>query len=130
MKQRIVLCMLSAAFAFTGFKYVERVYPKVITDCEVAVLNDSSSFRFYEVTDLNKMRCDLSTASLVIRNMLCDGFTVCRELNAEDSIDIILQKDELLIRIVFEADGSFTSIADAYEKSYLPFTYISEGSSN
>ncbi len=130
MKQRIWLFMLSVAFAFAGFKYVEKVYPNISVECKAALLNDDSRYRFYVITDSNKMMCDLSTVSLIVQNMKSDGYSVYQETDTENEVDVILQKDGLYIRMYYETAGMFTSIASAYEKSYIPFTYINEGSGN
>lgn len=125
-KQRLLLIILVIVFTFLGYLYIYKVYPRVVPRCTLSVLNDKSKYRYYIISGTNKMECDLSTLSLIVRNMQQDGFNIYQEIADEDVMDVIMQKNELFVRIYYRSDGTFTSVASEYEKSCIPMSYINE----
>lgn len=80
----------------------------------------------YEVISDNTMTCNLATVSVILYKMRNDGFNLVKSDVSDKTIDLVVQKDDCSIRIMYGKDGSFASIASPYEKSYLPMTYINE----
>ena len=80
----------------------------------------------YTLQSETTMSCDLSTITQLILNMENDGFQRKILNTNENSIDIIIEREEEKYRLRYERTGDFTCIGTQYEKSYLPLTYISE----
>ena len=104
----------------------------VVTDealpCEQMYLLPSySSYKSVREISGNVCECDVATVSNIVLKMCQQGFLVERKECTSKYIDIILSKGEEKYRLYYTKEGILTSIAELYENSYKPMTYIIEG---
>jgi hypothetical protein len=118
--------MLLLVLGIVVVYYGKSFQPKVTVSKNMYLLDGDAKPIDYEIISDNTMTCNLATVSNVIANMENDGFAITEAKAATDSLDIILSRDDCKIRVYYQIDGNFASIAVPYEKSYLPITYINE----
>lgn len=126
MKRKAVLVILVLVWCICLVVLCRRVKPRVEVNTNMYLLNEISTPMKYEVISDNTMTCNLATISVILYKMRNDGFNLVKYDVSDKTIDLVVQKDDCNIRIMYGKDGSFASIASPYEKSYLPMTYINE----
>lgn len=126
MKRKAVLVILVLVWCICLVVLCRRVKPRVEVDTNMYLLNEISTPMKYEVISDNTMTCNLATVSVILYKMRNDGFNLVKSDVSDKTIDLVVQKDDCSVRIMYGKDGSFASIASPYEKSYLPMTYINE----
>lgn len=122
MIKRIVCGLLLIVVLACGYRLVSGV---VVMNENMYLLTNISQ-PIYEQVSPNTCYCNLGTVSNMVINMVNDGYEIERETYAQDSLDILLQKDELRVRLNYTEEGRLFVICNAYENSYLIMPYINE----
>lgn len=126
MKHKVSLLLLILTFCGVVIIYFISTLPRVNITSDFVLSDYKGEGIYYSIEETNMMICDLTTVSIIINRMLEDGYSL-RDIERTDKlIDVILSKDDLKIRIHYTNDGTFTSVAVPYQKSFVPLTYISE----
>lgn len=128
-RNRLLLICVVFLFCISVVMFNRKLKPEVSIDSNLYLVDSAGADMQYEVTGSNTMICDLETVSSVVKLMKADGYDFNLLSVSDDYIDFVLSKDKLSIRILYKSDKEFTSIANVYEKSYVPITYINEGNS-
>lgn len=124
MKKVLVMIDLLVLLIILTVIYVLKGVPEVVIKKDMVLLETDYEVGDYTVLQDNKMSCDLSTFSWVVSYMVKDGFIVESINSTEQSLDVVVARDDLKVRMYYEIDGSLTSICNQYEKSYIPISYI------
>jgi len=98
---------------------------------EVRLLPNMSSdgFVIERSNYVNTLGCNIAGVSEICQKMVSDGYTIVSDLSENESVDIILNKEDVSIRLHWN-DNYLISIAAPYEKSFIPLTYINEENSD
>lgn len=99
--------------------------PEMLLEKDMLYRLNTEDFGYYEITEsTNIINCDLMTFSSIVNRMTSDGYVIVKEDNTSDFIDVLLSNNDLSFRLHYSHNEILTSICKVYEKSYIPFTYI------
>lgn len=124
MKKVLVMVDLLILLVILIVIYVLKGVPEVVVKKDMVLLETDYRVGDYTILQDNKMYCDLSTFSWIVSYMVKGGFVVEGINSTEQSLDVVVARDDLKVRMYYEIDGSLTSICNQYEKSYIPISYI------